>query len=40
MTENTENLREYRTWGMPILLLMVIFMVLGIVGTLIVNYLF
>jgi hypothetical protein len=40
MTKNTEDLSGYRTLGTPLLLLMGIFMVLGIVGALIVNYCF
>lgn len=40
MTKNTENLSSYRTLGIPLLLLMAIFMVLGVVGAVVVNYCF
>jgi hypothetical protein len=40
MMKNTENLKEYRTFRTPILLLMLIFMAVGVVGAMIVNYLF
>lgn len=40
MTKNTEDLREYRSFKLPLLLLMGIFMIVGIVGAIIVNYFF
>ena len=36
----TEDLKPYRTFGLPLLLLMAIFMVLGVTGAVIVNYFF
>jgi hypothetical protein len=40
MTKNTENLSAYRTLRTPLLLLMLIFMGIGILGAVIVNYCF
>jgi hypothetical protein len=40
MEKNTENLKAYTTLGLPLLLLMGLLVVLGIVGAIVVNYLF
>jgi len=37
MIKNTEDLSDYQTWGLPLLLLMAILMVLGLIGAVIVN---